>query len=106
MLIYGDQIQDPYRYNTPTASDIVAIMINDGYDVNLSNRDILLRLRDKDLQRISEFHLLYNPLYYILLFLRGNDGWHVDVPLIRTAKRERMTMMQFYSYRLQIKDRD
>ncbi len=81
-------------------------MISDGYDVNLSNRDILLRLRDGGLQRISELYPSYDPLYYILLFLKGNDSWHVDVLLIGAAKRKKVTIMQFYSYRLQIRDRD
>jgi len=30
----------------------------------------------------------------------------VDVPLIGSVKRERVTAMQFYSYRLQIRDGD
>ncbi len=46
---YSDWTQDPYQYNVPTASDITAIMISNRYDVNLSNKDILLRLRDRGL---------------------------------------------------------
>ena len=55
-------------------------------------------MHDGKLQRISKIHPSYNPLHYILLFLNGDDGWHVDVPLIDAAKRERVTAMQFYSY--------
>ena len=106
MLIHNDWTCDPCHYNTPTAADVAAIMISDGYDVNPSNRDILLRLCDGGLQRISELHLSYDPLHYIQLFPRDDNGWHVDIPLIRTAKRERVTTMQFYSYRLQIRDED
>jgi len=40
------------------------------------------------------------------LFPRGDDGWHIDVSLIDSVKRERVTAMQFYSYRLQIRDGD
>ncbi|CAG8639081.1 17353_t:CDS:2, partial [Rhizophagus irregularis] len=47
MLIHSDQTKDSRRYNAPTASDVAAIMIGDGYDVDPSNRDILLRLRDE-----------------------------------------------------------
>ncbi|RIA91507.1 hypothetical protein C1645_692614, partial [Glomus cerebriforme] len=53
MLIYSDRSRDPHRYNVPTASDVAAIMIGDGYDVHPSNRDIFLKLRDGNLQRIS-----------------------------------------------------
>ena len=81
-------------------------MVSDGYDVNLSNRDILLRLRDGGIQIISELYLSYDPLYYILLFPKSDDSWHVDLLLIGAMIRERVTTMQFYSYRLQIRDRD
>ena len=74
MLIHGDRTRDPRRYNTPTAADVAAIMIGDGHDLNPSNRDILLRLRDGDLQRISELHPSYDPLHYVLLFPKGDDG--------------------------------
>ena len=60
MLIHTDRTQDPRRYNAPTASDVAAIMIGDGYDINPSNRDILLRLHDGGLQRISELHPSYD----------------------------------------------
>ncbi|RIA79147.1 hypothetical protein C1645_680001, partial [Glomus cerebriforme] len=53
----------------------VVIMISDGYDVNLSNRDILLRLCNRDLQKISKLHPLYDPLHYVLLFPNGDNGW-------------------------------
>ena len=38
----------------------------------------------------------YDPLHYVLLFPRGDDGWHANIPLIGF---ERVTQMQFYSYR-------
>ena len=81
-------------------------MISDGCDVTPSNRDILLRLRHGGFQRISEVHPSYDPLHYVLLFPKGDDGWHVDIPLEGSAKRERITTMQFYSYRLQIRNED
>ncbi len=81
-------------------------MISDGYDVNPSNRDIFLRLYNGNLQKISEFYPLYDPLHYILLFPRGDDGCHIDVFLTGVTKRKRVTTMQFYFYRLQIRDKN
>ena len=81
-------------------------MISDGYDINLSNQNILLKLHDKGLQWISELHPSYDTFHYILLFSRGDDGWHTEISLIGAVKRERVTTMQFYSYRLQIRDDD
>jgi len=43
---------------------------------------------------------------YFNLFPRGDDGWHINIPLIGFSKRKRVTPMQFYSYRLQIRDGD
>jgi len=106
MLIYGDRMCNPRHYNTPIVADVAAIMIDNGHDLNPSNRDILLRLRDGGLQRISELHPSYDPFHYILLFLKGDDGWHINIPLIGAVKRERVITMQFYSYRLQIRDDD
>ncbi|PKC56178.1 hypothetical protein RhiirA1_353963, partial [Rhizophagus irregularis] len=46
-------------------------------------------------------------LQYVLLFLNGNDGWHIDIALADNAQinalRDTVTSMQFYSYRLQIR---
>jgi hypothetical protein len=104
MRIYCDRTCDPHRYNHPTASDVAGIMIGDGFDVNPSNRDIILKLHDGNLQRIAETHPSYDPLQYILLFPKGDDGWHLNIPLIENRERKNVTPMQFYSYRLQIRD--
>ncbi|CAG8688462.1 9249_t:CDS:2 [Dentiscutata erythropus] len=65
MIIHGHRTHDICRYNALTSSEVAAIM------------------------RISEFHPSYDPLYYVLLFPRGDDGWHINIPLIGAVKRER-----------------
>src|SRR5436190_23790223 len=89
MIIHGNRTQDSHHYNAPTAFEVAAIMVGDGHELHVANRDILLRMRDGGLQRISEIHPSYDPLHYVLLFPNGDDGWHVDVPLISSGKRER-----------------
>ena len=79
-------------------------MIGDGCDIEPSNRDILLSQRDGNLQKIFELHPSYDLLHYALLFPKNDDGWHANIPLIGSGKRKRVTQMQFYSYRLQIRD--
>jgi hypothetical protein len=114
MRIYCNRLHDAWRYNTPTASDVAAIMIGDGHEIEPSNRDIVLNLHDGTLQRISELHPFYDLLQYMLLFPNGDDGWHLDIPLIdnvqrnsrktvASVQRKMVSPMQFYSYRLQIK---
>lgn len=106
MVIHADRTRDSRRYNAPSTSEVAAIMFGDGHELHASNRDIVLRLHNGGLQRISEIHPSYDPLHYVLLFPQGDDGWHIDVPLAGSEKRERVTTMQFYSYRLQIREGD
>ncbi|KAJ3739144.1 hypothetical protein EV360DRAFT_3544, partial [Lentinula raphanica] len=70
--------QDRRRYNLPTADEVAAIIPGDGTQA-IDRRDIILRLRDREgnsLQRINDGHAAYSPLYYVLLFPRGEPGWH------------------------------
>ncbi|GBC08228.1 hypothetical protein RclHR1_00080005 [Rhizophagus clarus] len=107
MVIHSDRTHDPHWYNAPTSSDVAAIMVGDGYSEDPTNRNIILKLHDGNLQRILETHPSYDPLHYVLLFPKGDDGWHINIPLNNgTSKRNRVTPMQFYSYRLQIRDGD
>lgn len=58
------------------------------------------------LRPISELHPSYLPLQYPLLFPRGEDGYRVDIPLgdstnISSRARSRVTMRQFFAFRIQ-----
>ena len=82
MVIHGDRTKNLHRYGAPMSSDVAVLMIGDGCDIEPSNRDILLsRQSERGLQKISELHPSYDPLHYVLLFLRGDDGWHANIPL-------------------------
>ena len=37
MVIHADRSQDSRRYNTPTASEVAAIMVGDGYELHTAN---------------------------------------------------------------------
>ncbi|CAG8720454.1 4649_t:CDS:2, partial [Acaulospora morrowiae] len=89
ILIHSDRTQDPGRYGPPTASEVAIIMIDDGHEMKPSSRDILLRLCSGGLQKILEFCSSYDSLHYVLLFPRGDDGWHFDIPLIGAKKRDK-----------------
>lgn len=60
------------HYNTPTASDVAAIMIS----IIKSGYSFYSKLRDNSLQRI--LHLSYDPLQYALLSPKGDDGCRRD----------------------------
>ena len=70
---------DRRRKNLPT-SDEVAVIIPDEYN-DAGFCDIVLAecaMPNEPLRycRISSAHAAYIPLYYVLLFLRGDTSWH------------------------------
>jgi len=70
---------DHRRYNYPTAAEIAVIMPGTGEE-RTSHREIILQPRYGPLQLISELHSSYLPLRYPILFPRGEQGWHVNMP--------------------------
>ena len=67
------------RENLPTSNE-VAVIIPDEHS-NASFRDIMLMERGTPNKppryfRINLAHAAYMPLHYILLFPRGDTGWH------------------------------
>ncbi|PIA43947.1 hypothetical protein AQUCO_01800182v1 [Aquilegia coerulea] len=69
---------DPRRYNLPTSEDIAVIIPGDETKPT-SKRDIILHLKNNNLERISECHPLYLPSHYVLLFPTGDLGWSTDM---------------------------
>jgi hypothetical protein len=63
----------------PTASEIVALMVGDGSEVD--KRDIVIAQQDGPFQHISKLHVGYMALHYPLLFPYGEDGWHPNILL-------------------------
>ncbi|KAF7802214.1 uncharacterized protein G2W53_041325 [Senna tora] len=96
---------DGRLYNLPVALEIVALIVGDieNYD---TERDILVENQTGCLQRITQSHPLYLPMQYPLLFPHGEDGYRDDVQLRQSVvdsgrKRIRLTIRQYFSYRLQ-----
>jgi len=114
LVITNNRTKDPRRYNTPNASEVAAIMIGDGQETEYQKRDIVLRPHEGGIQRISEIHCAYAPLHYVLMFPRGEDGWHPNIPIQNKEISEIsdndeanisskcVTAMNYFAYRLQI----
>ncbi|KAJ6536048.1 hypothetical protein B0H19DRAFT_869878, partial [Mycena capillaripes] len=66
------------RGNLPTADEAAVILPNQN---STDPRDIIIRRRNGPLLRISDLHPAYTPLYYVLLFPYGDNGWHPDLKL-------------------------
>ena len=78
------------------------LIVGDDQDPNCG-RDIILRPRVGGLQRISDLHSAYAPLHYVLLFPLSIAGWSPNLKLL-PAETKRMTQVQFYSYRLHLRN--
>ena len=93
------------QYNLPTADKVAVILPGvEGDDTQYSQRDIILQRHVGDLQIISDLHPAYVPLYYVLLFLYGENGWHPALKLL-TSDEQRgakcLTLTRYVAYQLQ-----
>ncbi|ONK71066.1 uncharacterized protein A4U43_C04F4350 [Asparagus officinalis] len=92
------------NYNRPQADDIAVLMLGDEFEEN-KGRDIIIKHKKKGFQRITELHPSYMPLQYPLLFPYGEDGWHMGLQNHnlngKNRKRKKMSMKDYYAYRLQ-----
>ncbi|XP_067648012.1 uncharacterized protein [Eurosta solidaginis] len=46
------------------------------------SRDVILHRTNEQLQRASEFHRSYDALHYPILHWKGDDGYHINEPMI------------------------
>ncbi|KAJ7722552.1 hypothetical protein DFH07DRAFT_683519, partial [Mycena maculata] len=60
--------------NLSTADEVAVILPGDQSEAQ--PHDIRLWRRNGPLMRISDLRAAYTPLYYVLLFPRGESGWH------------------------------
>lgn len=74
---------DPRRYNRPTREEIAGIIVGDEFSERQAFRDLILEHHQQGYQRVSELHPSYFPLRYPFMFLRGEQGWHPQIPLSR-----------------------
>ncbi|CAG8765712.1 10251_t:CDS:1 [Cetraspora pellucida] len=80
IVITDNRPTDPRCYNTPSATEVAVIMVSAEHEPEPLQCDIVLHLREGEFQRISELHRTYEPLHYVLMFPRGEDGWHYNIP--------------------------
>ncbi|KIJ38628.1 hypothetical protein M422DRAFT_258746, partial [Sphaerobolus stellatus SS14] len=80
LRLHFDATKDQRRYNAPTSSEVAALLLGPA-DQPYNRRDIILYLRGGGLRRIDEGSPYYTPLHYVLLFPRGDFGWHHSMRL-------------------------
>ncbi|KAH1069644.1 hypothetical protein GYH30_007009, partial [Glycine max] len=101
--------KDGRTYNVPTVPEVAALIVGD-FDAN-SKRDIIIETQHGQLQRIHELHSSYLALQYPLLFPYGEDEYRPDILHSsrsdgKKRKRNRLTMREWFSYRLQCRSNE
>lgn len=105
LKLISDRPIDGKIYNLPTISEVAALIVGD-VDTP-SNTDIILERQSGKLQRINKLHASYLGLQNPLLFVYGEDGYRHDVQHrdrgSQRTKRNRVTIREFFCFRLQIR---
>ncbi|GBN14258.1 hypothetical protein AVEN_174904-1 [Araneus ventricosus] len=90
------------HYNAPTlCTEVAAIFVGDNGEPP-ANRDICVYPVGDTCQSISPLNQCCDPMTYPLLFPRGECSWNTGMEHVkerRTAKRTRVTQLQYYAYR-------
>ena len=95
--------QHPRRYNAQNAPEVAILMDNEP----THDRDIVIKLRNGNLRRISELHASYDPMQYPVAFPFGTDGYNIYLKGRAAggqAPGRKITMTQYYSYHIQVRE--
>lgn len=110
---FGD---DPRRYNIPRVGEIAVVFVGEDGDPP-GKRDLAIYPRNPNpnehgLRRLNDISPHVDPMCYTVLFINGEPGWRPGLALTLTSdsatsprrkKREQITMLQFFSFRLAIR---
>ncbi|KAF2356072.1 Helitron helicase-like domain [Trinorchestia longiramus] len=97
---------DRRKYNNPTGNEVAAIFVGDDGAPPMY-RDIVVYPIGLQRHRIAYISCHLDPMVYPLLFPNGEPGCHINMPHVeqrQTRVRNKVTMQEFYSYRLAIRD--
>ena len=102
MVFQAEGVPDPRRYNAPTTSTEIGILIlgsgsrQEGETEKY--RDIVIKPQNGgELQRINELNQMYDPLAYALLFPTGQPRWYRKFV---SESGSTVTTRQYYCFRL------
>ncbi|KAH9691883.1 ATP-dependent DNA helicase [Citrus sinensis] len=104
LRLLNSRTRDGRRYNIPTVSEVAGLIVGDFSEANFQ-RDVIIEHRTKGLRRITDLHPSFMPMTYPLIYPYGEDGYRPDISLRDITdnpfKRQKLTMRQYYCFRLQ-----
>ncbi|XP_052111545.1 LOW QUALITY PROTEIN: uncharacterized protein LOC127742858 [Arachis duranensis] len=86
LRLLGKKGKDGRRYNLPNTDEVAALIVGD-FDIDKTDRDIVVETQSGRLQRINQLNPAYLGLQYPLLFPFGEDGYKEDIPFAKGDKR-------------------
>ncbi|PWA73449.1 nucleic acid-binding, OB-fold protein [Artemisia annua] len=92
------------RHELPTADEIGAIVFEEGSGTS-TDFDVVIQRHSEEPERINKLHPTYMSLHFPLLFIFGEQGYHIDLKLLDTPGvlsegGKRMSMDAYYAYLL------
>ncbi|WZZ54433.1 hypothetical protein YC2023_054540 [Brassica napus] len=110
MRIVSRSDKDGRTYNTPTSSEVAALIPGD-FNLGMDKRDIVIQHKFGRLTRIDEIHISYLALQYPLLFVYGEDGFRVGIKkgvteASKKLKKDTISMRQFFAFRMQERENE
>ncbi|GBP26994.1 hypothetical protein EVAR_95780_1 [Eumeta japonica] len=93
------------RYNAPLINEVAAMVTGEQF----ASRDIVLQARDDTLTRVPDTHKFYDALQYPIIFSKGQEGYHFQVPQINPVTglplhNKKVSCMDFYAYNMMIRE--
>ncbi|CAF0947889.1 unnamed protein product [Brachionus calyciflorus] len=105
------------RYNLPTTQEIAALISNE--ESQSIKNDLIIQSHDGLVKRLNEKHSYADPLHYVLMLPRGEQGWQYDTYPLKPSenkkndiqdqdqnedgnqvKQDFVSAMQYYAYQL------
>ena len=70
---------DPRRYNNPTTTGEIAVILP-GDGISDYSREIIVQYKGGSFKELNETQPAYCPLHYVLFFPYGELGYHKNIP--------------------------
>ena len=91
------------QHELPAGDSIGAIVFEGGPEVQ-TDFDVVIEQHDRRLKRVNKLNASYMSLQFPMIFLFGEDGYHVGRLLLTSGSSDeapkKMTMLRYYSYEL------
>nr|XP_047137563.1 uncharacterized protein LOC101241181 [Hydra vulgaris] len=97
---------DRRRYNLPSHEEVAIVFVGDD-GAPPPSREVVIYPRGQALKTISSMSANLDPMIYPIFFPRGDAGWHEQLehhPDRATRVRNRVTLSQYYNYRLSVRE--